>query len=83
VVRVIKLWFRMFAFTDGETSAWTGREQVHLVRFDVDGFGVFAFADGPSREIIRGSFEVPNWHLKTANCDQLKIVEKAKGKGSA
>ena len=73
----------MFAFTDEEASAWTGREQMRLVWFDVDGRRVFAFADGPSREIIRGSFEVPNWRLKTANCDQLKIVEKAKGKGSA
>jgi hypothetical protein len=64
----------MFAFTDEEASAWSGCEQVHLVRFDVDGRRVFAFADGPSREIIRGRFCL-DWSQFVTSPGSVKLKE--------
>jgi len=54
MVRLVQLRHGLSAFADAQAPPRAGREQVHLVRLDVERDGVSAFADGPPREVKRG-----------------------------
>ena len=51
MVRQLELWAQLHVWSKQGAQAWSGRQQVHLVRIDGERCGLSLFPDTPPREV--------------------------------